>query len=541
METTMIRKILRDLGKRRCMRSMQSFQRQKLLYLKMLSKQKCSRMLGSIFFLQTQVRHAVETAMLKHPVYGHPFKSLQRKYTDPNDMYQGSRAVANMVTCFRNHIKKQIVELETECNQAIARLRTATTTEFHQAVEYVEQHVELLAFADLGAQEESRVSQIVGAVQHHQNHLISNVVRGKSPPTTFEQLRRRMATLPYDEPSGTATGVFSAVTAFLTGATVGTKSSAPGNALPRQEPGVHTQRYVDRLKKRLRHAEDLARQHGVSEKEFQLPFMPRDSSAPPPSQSFRRGGRGGGGRGGHSRHGGAGPATASAVVSSGCAHDADTSGTSPTPNQIVEAFPAFVAQNAQEAQSVSYSDDSELAAGEDDDASPLPPEKYPEDVDFDWTSGFIPEQTPVERSASPLSVAASSSPGTDLPALDSSVPAEEVSKSQLPALDSSVPVEEVSKSQLPISDTTSNVKIATTRGQHLLCMFSILFLTGYLYCNWDACIQDFALLSAFVTGNAEYCGAAIVAAYRATSTVSLGSSSAKMFYMFPEQRKTFCH
>ena len=97
--------------------------------------------------------------------------------------------MAHMIECFQNHVEKTVVELDTECNVVIANLATATPTDFHQAVEYVENHVKLLVLAKLGDQERSRVSQIVSAVQDHRNYLISAVVRTDSKPTTFAFLQ----------------------------------------------------------------------------------------------------------------------------------------------------------------------------------------------------------------------------------------------------------------------------------------------------------------------------------------------------------------
>ena len=52
-----------------------------------------------------------------------------------------------MVTCLQQHVEQQVVVLENECNRAMASLATATPTEFHTAVEFIEDHVEFLIFA----------------------------------------------------------------------------------------------------------------------------------------------------------------------------------------------------------------------------------------------------------------------------------------------------------------------------------------------------------------------------------------------------------
>jgi len=198
-------------------------------------------------YFQVQLRRAVDDVMKDHGIYGHRYKTLQRKVPEPNDMYQGSRAIANMVTCFQEFIDKHSAALDTECNMKIARLSTATCKEFQDLVYSIEDHVSLFKFAGLGDQESSRVSQIVNAAHHHTGHhrsfRIAGAIDTTPKPKTFTDLHQRMLSLPHDDedsPQIPGAGYFSAVTSFFTG--VKPDSSAVQ---------VHTQSYVDRIKHRL--------------------------------------------------------------------------------------------------------------------------------------------------------------------------------------------------------------------------------------------------------------------------------------------------
>jgi len=341
------------------------------------------------YYLQTQLRSVVDKAMIDHSIHGHRYKILQRKFDDPADLYQGSRAVANMVTCFQEHVARHAVDLDNECNRAMASLATATPTDFHAAVEFVEDHLALLGFAGFNEQASVRLAQIIRAVQHHSNYLISAVVRAPAP-TTFRELRHRMEDLPHDTKSGISAGYFAAATAFFS-------HTPQPNA-----PLVHTQAYVDRLKRRLRHTEEIAKSHGATEKEFQMPHPQRSPPAPPPAPTARPWGRGGGTSGKAPR---TGPVTAAAAVARPGTSVGPGAGT-PVPNQIVEAFPAFVPDNVQ---SASFGT---ISPSTDADISPLPPELYPDADDFDWTSGAAvtgSPQVPLSPQTPPLSGSASAS------------------------------------------------------------------------------------------------------------------------------------
>jgi len=63
-------------------------------------------------------------------IYRYRYMTLQHKVPEPNDTYQGSRAIANMVPCFQEFIYKHSAAQDTEKKMKIARLSTATCKEF---------------------------------------------------------------------------------------------------------------------------------------------------------------------------------------------------------------------------------------------------------------------------------------------------------------------------------------------------------------------------------------------------------------------------
>ena len=77
-------------------------------------------------YFQTQLRRAVDNMMKDHPHYGRRYKALQRNVPEATDLYQGSRAVASMVTCVHEALDKNVLLLDTECNSKIALLSRAT-------------------------------------------------------------------------------------------------------------------------------------------------------------------------------------------------------------------------------------------------------------------------------------------------------------------------------------------------------------------------------------------------------------------------------
>jgi hypothetical protein len=151
-------------------------------------------------YYETQLRKAIDNIMTDAPLFGFKYRQLARVVTDPSDLYQGIRAVYNMVLSFQEYVVKNQVQLDNACGDLISRLRTATLAEFHDGVDAIEKHVKVIQFANSENQETKRVNQIVLSVQHHPNYLVSGVVSDKvdKVPKTFAELRIRMATLPYE-------------------------------------------------------------------------------------------------------------------------------------------------------------------------------------------------------------------------------------------------------------------------------------------------------------------------------------------------------
>ena len=280
------------------------------------------------YYLQSQLRKAVESAVMHDPMYGHKYQQLARVVTDPHDMYQGSRAVANLITALQDYVLRQQLALDTECNAIIQGLGSVTTTGFHQAVELIEQFTETLRFAGLRDQEEPRVHQIVKAVQHHANHLIAAVVR-EPRPTSFDTLRERMVDLPYDSSSAAGPNY---VHAFF--------ARGPDNAAISTR-GSHSDAYVSRIKRRLQHAEEVALKHGAKKEELKLPPQSGSPPAVPEQQPHRPFGRGGGVAGSSkwSRRNGDKQGTAAAAVVGG---GSPSPTSSITPNGVTEIYAASV-------------------------------------------------------------------------------------------------------------------------------------------------------------------------------------------------------
>ena len=134
-------------------------------------------------------------------------------------------------------------------------------------------------------QEQTRVSQIVLALHLQTNHLIAAVVKAP-PPKTFAELRLRMVPLPYDSP---AEGF--PPSSFLARVSDGVGPRAVSGAGSQGIP-VHTDAYVNRLKRRLQLAQEVAMQRGATKADLTPP--PFQSTPAPPSLSPRLpfGGRG---------------------------------------------------------------------------------------------------------------------------------------------------------------------------------------------------------------------------------------------------------
>jgi hypothetical protein len=141
-------------------------------------------------------------------------------------------------------------------------------------VEAIEKHVKDIQLAASENQKTKRVNQIVLSVQRLSNYLVSGVSdKVDKVPKTFAELRIRMASSPYESlESELSAGTFYA---RAQGATGSRETGGAGRGA-----AVHTDAYVNRLKRRLHLAEEVAMKHGATQEELK-----RDSKAHPTSQS----------------------------------------------------------------------------------------------------------------------------------------------------------------------------------------------------------------------------------------------------------------
>ena len=215
-----------------------------------------------------------------------------------------------------------------DCSSTVEHLRAVTTfAGVHDGIERIEEHADVLYFATYHSQEQMCFSQIVLALQHHSNHLIAAVVKAP-PPKTFAELRLRMVPLPYDSP---AEGL--PPSSFLARVSDGVRPRAVSGAGSQGIP-VHTDAYVNRLKRRLQLAQEVAMQRGATKADLTPP--PSHSTPVPPSPSPRLPfGRGGG-------HVGKMPRgkEADKQVTAHVAVAPDSMKVSGTPNEIVEIYNA---------------------------------------------------------------------------------------------------------------------------------------------------------------------------------------------------------
>ncbi len=148
--------------------------------------------------------------------------------------------------------------------------------------------VKLFVFAGLATQEETRLSQIIRALTPHPNHLVAAPVCSDPPLTTFDQLRTRLASLPY-EPKISSNGTRVMATALFTR----TSPTVPADASAKI---ADLECRVTFLKKVAAFTRDVARKHGAQEPEFKMPLH-----SPPPFGSIPQ--ASGSGPGGHKRRG----------------------------------------------------------------------------------------------------------------------------------------------------------------------------------------------------------------------------------------------
>ena len=204
--------------------------------------------------------------------------------------------MANLITCLQEYIIKHQLALDAESNIVLAGLGSATPTSFQQAVELLEQHSLTLTFAGLPNLEATRVNQIVLAVKHHTNHLIAAVVNLVPVPTTFEALRVRLLNMPYEPDSSSES--YNAHAFFARAPESNVLRGHERQA--KRDGAVHTDAYVNTLKRRLQHTEEVALKHGAKKDEFRLPSQSTPVASDPKSRwPF---GRGGGIQGSNRQH-----------------------------------------------------------------------------------------------------------------------------------------------------------------------------------------------------------------------------------------------
>ena len=77
-------------------------------------------------YFQSQLRKAIDAAMLQDPLFGFRYRQLARVVTDASDLYQGTRAVYNMVLSFQEYATAQQAALDMECSSTVEHLRAVT-------------------------------------------------------------------------------------------------------------------------------------------------------------------------------------------------------------------------------------------------------------------------------------------------------------------------------------------------------------------------------------------------------------------------------
>jgi hypothetical protein len=73
--------------------------------------------------MQTNLRVAIDEIAQHHSIIGYRYGTLQSEVTDPGDMYQGSRAVANMIQAMDEHLEREQSQLNADCLNIIMALR----------------------------------------------------------------------------------------------------------------------------------------------------------------------------------------------------------------------------------------------------------------------------------------------------------------------------------------------------------------------------------------------------------------------------------
>ena len=97
--------------------------------------------------MQTNLRVAVDEIAQHHSIIGYRYGTLQSEVTDPGDMYQGSRAVANMIQAMDEHLEREQSQLNADCLNIIMALRQTehlSVASFVEAVHSVQSYIKLL-------------------------------------------------------------------------------------------------------------------------------------------------------------------------------------------------------------------------------------------------------------------------------------------------------------------------------------------------------------------------------------------------------------
>ncbi len=101
--------------------------------------------------MQTNLRVAVDKIAQHHLIIGYRYGTLQSHVTDPGDMYQGSRAVANMIgniyMAMDEYLESQQSQLNADSLNIIMTLRQTehlSVASFVEAVHSVQSYIKLL-------------------------------------------------------------------------------------------------------------------------------------------------------------------------------------------------------------------------------------------------------------------------------------------------------------------------------------------------------------------------------------------------------------
>ena len=149
--------------------------------------------------MQTKLKSAVVAIAHKHPLIGPRFLLLQAQVKDPGDLYQGSRAVANMFAAMAQYLEEQKLQPTVACSQLILTLRDTeplTIGDFVASVRDVERYIQLFELAEIKGSDAMFTADLVAAVKNKQNHLVVKAMTSPSEPKTIADLVKRLADLP---------------------------------------------------------------------------------------------------------------------------------------------------------------------------------------------------------------------------------------------------------------------------------------------------------------------------------------------------------